>query len=328
VLIPAGDCNWGTSSLVVPGGIYIKGAGKNATTLRRGASVDQTASLIRFECVQGSAPVALSDIQLIGWGTVGTDDMGVRLERYCTRDFRIFNVKASKFTFAAIDINGYDSNLPPRGVIYNNEIFNNYTSGRNNLGYGVAVYGNNTNGNLADVLGSQNAVYVENNVFSGNRHSIASNSAASYVFRYNTVTTSEMVKNWGQVDAHGTTTSWGYSKSTFSWEIYNNSFLSTTTNGTGRAIFLRGGDGVVFNNTFGANVNPDTTLTLELGCAGSYPVTDQTRSAYVWGNNINNVGVYNDGGDCTQYLKQSRDYYIGARAGYTPYTYPHPMRSL
>ncbi|MGB8856618.1 MAG: hypothetical protein WCC58_08105, partial [Burkholderiales bacterium] len=330
VLIPAGDCNWGTSSLNVPGGIYLKGSGKTATTIRRGGSVPTTSSLVRFQCAAGSAPVALSDMQLVGWGTLGTDDMGVRLENSCVRDFRIFNSKFSKFTFAAIDINGEGGSQLPKGVIYNNEIVNNYTVGRNNLGYGVVVYANNQGGDVGAVLGSAETVFVEDNVFSGNRHSIAANSGARYVLRYNSLTQTNETKNWGQVDAHGSgNPCCGTVNSTFAWEVYNNKFLSAITDGgTGWAMFMRGGDGVVFNNTFASGLVQGVGITVETGCTGSYPAAGQTRSAHVWGNSHNVMRIYSSGGDCNVFFQQNRDYFLAARPGYTPYAYPHPARSI
>jgi hypothetical protein len=327
VLIPAGDCNWGTASLIIPGGVSLKGAGRDATLIRRGGPVGAVASLLRYECAAGSAPVAVSNLQLIGWGKLGSDDMGLRLEKFCTQDFRIFENKFSKFTFAAININGEGAVKPPRGAIYNNEIVNNYTSGRESLGYGIAMYANNQPGNLAAVLGSSEAVFIEDNIFSGNRHSATSSAAARYVFRYNKITTTNEVQDWGQVDAHGTTSA--ASKSAFSWEIYNNTFLSSITDGgTGWAVFLRGGDGVVFNNTYDRNVQSGIGLTLEKGCtSGIYPVADQIRTVHIWSNSLDRVHFYAGDGDCTQFFKENREYFFAARPGYTPYTYPHPQRS-
>jgi outer membrane biosynthesis protein TonB len=328
VLIPAGDCSWGASTLKAPGGINLKGAGKTATTIRRSASVaGWNYPLVWFDCsINPSYPVSVSDITFVGYGTLGVDDTGVVLAKAC-QDFKIANNSFSKFTFGALNINGAGATRLQRGVIYNNEIVNNYLVGRGNLGYGVSVYGGNQSGDLSAVLGSRDAVFIENNVFRGNRHSVASSTAGRYVFRYNTVTTSNEVKNWGQIDAHGTTSSGQLT--TFSWEIYNNSFLSAITDGgTGWALFLRGGDGVVFNNTYAAGVQSGVGLTLEQGCGGvSYPVAGQIRSAHIWGNSVNATRIYSDGGDCTPFLQQNREYFFAARPSYTPYVYPHPLRS-
>jgi hypothetical protein len=324
VLIPAGDCGWGGSTLQLPGGIYLKGAGNTATTIRRSAPVaDWTHSLVWFDCsINPSSPVALSDMNLVGYGTLGTDDTGVVLSNACI-DFRVFNNKFSKFTFAALNVTGDGVARLQRGAIYKNEFTNNYTIGRGNLGYGVAVYGNSQTGPLN--LGTQDAVFVEDNAFIGNRHSVASNAGARYVFRYNTLTQTNETQDWGQIDAHGNT---GAGNGTFSWEVYNNTFLSAITDGgTGWAMLMRGGDGVAFNNTFASGLTQAVGLTVETGCGGSYPVVDQTRSAYIWGNSQNAVQIYSDSsGDCTPFFAQGRDYFFAAKPGYVPYTYPHPLQ--
>jgi hypothetical protein len=321
--IPAGDCNWGVSSLSVPAGIYLKGAGSGTTILRRGGSTIASNSMIRFQCAT-TAPIALSDIELVGLGTIGTDDMGVRVENGCVQNFRIFNNKISKFTFAAIFINGEGTNNLPKGVIYNNEIFNNYTLGRGTYGYGVSIGANGQQGTLA--LGTGDAVFVENNVFYGNRHSVTSNYGGRFVARYNTLTQTDVTKNWGQIDAHGYTGIIGYG--TFSWEIYNNNFVSNiTAGGSGWAMLLRGGNGVVANNVIPSALS--LGLTTENDCAsGVYPVFSQTTSAYFSANSPNNiVKKYPTDAACASYLQLNRDYFYAARPSYTPYTYPHPLRN-
>jgi hypothetical protein len=91
-------------------------------------------------------------------------------------------------------------------------------------------------------LGNSNAVYIENNTFScnGEHEVIDSENGGRYVVRYNTFTGGCSV---GMHDV----ASGGNSRSILSWEIYNNSF-SYTFPVTG-AVRLRGGTGVVFNNT-------------------------------------------------------------------------------
>jgi hypothetical protein len=236
----------------------------------------------------------------------------------------------SKFTFGAIDIDGTGVSQVPRGVIYNNEIINNYTTGRGNIGYGVVLYANNQGGDIATTLGSTETVFIEDNIFVGNRHSVAANAGARYVLRYNSLTQTNETKNWGQVDAHGSgNPCCGDMKSTFAWEIYNNKFLSAITDGgSGWTLFMRGGDGVVFNNTFAAGLVQAVGLAVETGCTGGYPAIGQTRSAHVWGNSHNSVKLYAGNGDCNPYFQQNRDYFLAGRPGYTPYTYPHPARNI
>ena len=89
-------------------------------------------------------------------------------------------------------------------------------------------------------LGGANAVYVEDNVFSATQHSnaIDANYGGAYVFRYNTVTDT-------YIEAHSLQ---GDHRATRRWEIYNNTFRQVSR-GMWTPVFLRGGTGVVFNNT-------------------------------------------------------------------------------
>jgi hypothetical protein len=89
-------------------------------------------------------------------------------------------------------------------------------------------------------LGSGNAVYVENNTFVltvfGN--AMDANYGGRYVFRYNTVTDA-------YIEAHSVQ---GLNRAVRSWEIYNNTF-NQISRGMWVPMMLRGGTGVVFNNT-------------------------------------------------------------------------------
>jgi hypothetical protein len=267
----------------------------------------------------------MSDINIVGRGLLGTDDVGVVLYGAC-QDFRIFNNKFTQNTFGGLFVFGEGVARQQRGVIYNNSFIKNYTTNRGTNGYGVSLYANSQ---TDTAFGTQDAVYIENNVFTGNRHSIASNSGARYVARYNSFTTDNEVKNFGQLDAHGPGNPGNTGGGTASWEVYNNSFLSTINDGgTGWAMSMRGGDGIVFNNTFASGYVQAIGLTVETGCpGGTYPVPGQTRSLYIWGNNVNAVRPYDfQGGNCDAYFIQGRDYFLAAKPGYTPYTYPHPLR--
>ena len=97
-------------------------------------------------------------------------------------------------------------------------------------------------------LGTGKAVYVEDNTFeyakpTTGTGAIDSASGGRYVFRHNTVINTT-------VGTHGTETS-GRLRSVRSYEIYGNTFQNKGKRWVlPRAIFLRGGTGVVFDNTF------------------------------------------------------------------------------
>jgi phosphodiesterase/alkaline phosphatase D-like protein len=124
----------------------------------------------------------------------------------------------------------------PSGVIDHNTFINGRI-----LVYGDLNGGSQFWGEPSKVGKGDGVVYVEDNNFSdtniGNVNVIDANAGGRYVFRNNTVVDSI-------VEAHSLQ---GNGRATRSWEIYNNTF--TTTRDRFAAIFVRGGSGVVFNNT-------------------------------------------------------------------------------
>lgn len=312
VVIPAGNCDWGANQLTVTAGITVKGAGRDATILRRTADVPVNTYLIKFDCTNG-AQAKFSDMTLMGANMPDTQDRGLGLIGGCV-DFVVYNAKFTQFVFAGIEIRGL---ARQRGVIYNSQFINNFNSTVNNLGYGIVVFGDGTWPALQ--LGSANAVYVEDNYMFGNRHQIAANNGAQYVFRHNVAIATDLTKNFPQVDAHGLSSS---DRGTRSWEVYNNTFSAQLSAGN-RAyagVGMRGGDGVVFNNTYGSNILTPVSLILEDEPCGTYPVLDQIRQAYI-------SETATTTSQCSLSIAKNRDYFLTTRPGYTPYTYPHPLRA-
>jgi hypothetical protein len=311
VKIPAGDCNWGTQQLNVPGGVYLQGAGKDVTILRRVGSVSESAYLIKYDCTNGRRAI-LTDMTLIGNGNGSIHDKGLGLLNGCV-DFKVANNKFTKFIFAGIYIQGA---IKQRGVIYKNDFIDNYSNDLRNLGYGVAVYGDSTWPALE--LGTQNAVFVEDNYMKGNRHHIASNNSSRYVFRYNTVIANDLTKDFAMTDAHGKSSSPTGSRS---YEIYKNNYSAQLSSGMEyTSVGIRGGDGVIFDNTVASNIKYPVTLEIEGSTCGTYPAVGQIRQAWIW----NSGAITNH---CSSSIQLNRDYFTTAKSGYVPYTYPHPLRS-
>ena len=320
VRIPAGTCSWGAQQLDIDGGIHLRGAGKNATIIRRIGRTPEAARLIKFDCSNGKRAV-FSDMTLMGNGMTTAWESGLGL--YKCVDFKVFNSKFTGFTFAAVFVEGSNAQ---RGVIYHNEFIDNYSPLIKNVGYGVKVDGDDTWTPLE--LGTQNAVFVEDNYFSGNRHNISSLAAAKYVFRYNKVVATDLVKDYAMVDAHGKASGRRGSRS---WEIYNNLYSANLTRGTERtAIGIRGGDGVAFNNTMVGNIGRPIELWAEGFACGTYPGPDQIRSAYFWHNTTRGVYAEANGisNTCTDSIKLGRDYFTTRKPGYRPFIYPHPLRGM
>jgi hypothetical protein len=93
--------------------------------------------------------------------------------------------------------------------------------------------------------GTNNGVFVEDNTFDydlSQGNCMDSQYSAIYIFRFN-------VAIGCPIEAHSPQNGFGAR----SWEIYNNS--STPGNNSGMATFLRGGTGIVFNNSFAPGWN-------------------------------------------------------------------------
>lgn len=319
--IPAGDCNWGTAQLNIKAGVYLHGAGQDNTIIRRVGNVPNTAYLIAYDCSNGLR-ADVSEMTLVGNANGSIQDKGLGLLNGCI-DFKVYNSTFKNFIFSALYVG---ESAIQRGVIYKNNFINNFSANLMNLGYGVVVYGNGTWPAIS--LGTQNAVFVEDNYFSGNRHNIASNNGSIYVFRYNTVVGQDPAKDFAMADAHGLSSS---PRGSRSYEIYNNNFSTNISGGLQRtAIGIRGGDGVIFNNTATASISRTVELMTEGFSCGTYPGADQIRSLYIWNNSSNASNGYTTNGidnECPASIGLNRDYFLSAKPGYSPYTYPHPSRS-
>ena len=311
IFIPAGSANWGTEhNLKVFGGITIIGEGKNRTIIKRSQS--STNPLITFECINGLQSEVYDigfignffkeDIELYENGTLKrniTLSQGLGFLEGC-QDFKVANCSFEGFGNCAICIrDNKDNTTTQRGVVYENEFLDNFYSEVKNYGYGVVVYGDNVwpydpnpTTRPEPILGTINAVYVEDNFFSGNRHCIASNNASKYVFRYNTVKYTLPVINYAMVDAHGESSAFFGEVPTgsLSYEIYENSFEVNTPEReqvAGRAIGIRGGDGVIFNNKISDKIHRNISLTKE---HKNYKIprcnTNQYETTHlnIWGN--------------------------------------------
>lgn len=198
--------------------------------------------------------------------------------------------------------------------------------------YGGQLYGSNDpNATFPQPLGTSDAVFFEDNVISVTSsgtpaHFIASNSWSKYVVRHNTFNYKASL--WDIVDAHGYCEVQGRGSAT--WEIYNNIFNLCPT--IDRVIHLRGGNGVVYNNTFTGYIPKlPISLTNYSSCrppcvqpvCTTYPCKDQINNSYFW-NNTTGSGAVDPTVDCST-VGLNRDYFTTPMPGYVPYTYPHPL---
>lgn len=198
--------------------------------------------------------------------------------------------------------------------------------------YGVMVsrgsYSEEWEEDISKVLGhyTNYTVFIEDCYFEKWRHCVASNHGAHYVFRHNTI---QYDFSYGSLDAHG----WGYILDsrvlvgTRAIEVYENQILDPLgyVGGVKDAIYIRGGGGVIFNNTV-TGYTKWAYLTQE---AWDEVSKCQVKDVWVWNNNIpqscQEIYVVNDPNK--NQIIEGRDYFRHAPHTFTYelYPYPHPL---
>lgn len=328
--LPAG-CFEMKKVLAIPEGISVAGAGVTRTILFRPAPrpEDTPLSFIRVAGTNAHGSSRISGIAFVNVAYAGdaAPDMGIEIED--CQDFRVDNCYFEGFGSSAVRVIG-----DARGVIDHCTFVENYKPAIENLGYGVGV----THDDEWDdemKLGTAEATFVEDCTFVGCRHAVTSNAGAHYVFRYNLVMGSVISH---PVDAHGP--GYGSMRGTRCVEIYANTIRdpchSPDTGEVGDrptdvAVLMRGGGGVIFDNTFHGYLKP-IELVLEFGAPaelrGSYPWQDQVHDLWIWDNRDEKgprVPEVNGYDKSREYILLNRDYFTRAKPGYMPYTYPHPL---
>ncbi len=245
VLIPAGTAIWTTQVTVdTPKAIVIQGAGIDKTVIVDNVSKQggKPASILlaiklalgkKFRLTGMTFQGMAQDTEVYNKGTVYLSGNA--------HDFRLDHLKFDKPGTSAVRYSGalwglvdhcyFDlSNFKQGNVIWHET-------------WGGHSYGD---GSFADdlALGTERAIYIEDSTFVGPGRAgagvVDSFAGGRFVFRYNTVTNDNL-------GTHGTESS-GRLRSVRSYEIYNNTFTASTL--VFCAIYLRGGTGVIFNNTF------------------------------------------------------------------------------
>jgi hypothetical protein len=165
-------------------------------------------------------------------------------------------------------------------------------------------------------------VFVEDCYFLRNIHGIASNNGSRYVFRYNQVY--DCLNRSQGADAHGL--EFGSLRGSRSYEIYENYISNSSAAFSG--IWIRGGDGVIFNNEI---INASNGILLSNttqypGNSFTYPVTDQIRELYAWGNTKDSIPCGTVVLNGHEHLIQlNRDFFYSEMSNYVPYKHPHPL---
>ena len=322
VKVPAGHCVWDHGEyLELNSGIKVKGSGVGITKIERSFTTGKF--MFHVDCSNG-LPIEISNFTLIGKNDAESKDGGIRLNNGCV-DFKIHNNQFINFSREGIMV--WDKNnvnkKHVKGVIYENEFFMDIFYGHG--GYGVNVTDDGIHQSPV-IWGSENFVYIEDNYFTGTKHAVASNGSAKYVFRHNTVIDNHFDHH--SVDAHGGSHPY-YWRGTQAVEIYENYLERNYTAKSFSEIMVRGGEGVIFNNTLVGKVRWPISMKVE-NFGGPCPdsptyVLDQPNNIYIWDNENGPVRVVSH---CSPLVIEDLHYFLYKRPGYEPYTYPHPLRSI
>ncbi|MGO9138327.1 MAG: CFI-box-CTERM domain-containing protein [Syntrophales bacterium] len=230
VIIPAGSCTWNTQ-VNVNKAITVKGAGPTSTRLTL---------VTAKECFY----VTSSNTRITGIGFTTTDTHTAYHVLF--QGVANFQTDNCSFTAPSNGVGGIFI-LGIRGTYTNGVIHNNaFTNGK------IAVSGDNAaNDSIPNTnpigLGTDDAVYVENNTFYSAYPLLDGNYGNRTVFRYNDIIFSN-VNGYYIFEQHSI--QGNISVGTRKFEIYNNLISGTA------AYFgmVRGGTGVIFNNYAAAGV--------------------------------------------------------------------------
>ena len=214
-------------------------------------------------------------------------------------------------------------------------------------------------------FGDDRFIFIEDCLFENyttySRHTVCSDgSGGRYVVRHNTFIANYPGNQPDYIDAHGDGCH-GLGSGARGGEIYANTFLGTK-NGVSRDIVIRGGQWLIYDNSFttlgwtvspmffteyrawSANCfqsqfpslcNPDIPKCVTSADFDKwYPLPGQIQGTYVWNNlygGINQTPYVVNENYIRTYIQENREYWVSATkpdklAPYTPYTYPHSLR--
>ncbi len=258
VIIPPGTCTWTSPTntpavLIHQKAITLQGSGPEATIINDSTGTSWGDYALQVNGIAGK-PFRITGIYLINAGGGGISITGTAM------DWRVDHCGFSSPSFwTAIFVNGYSY-----GVVHDCSFLNSRVLPID--GDGHAAWKRPLN------LGGSAAVFVESCQFEWNSlgNSIDSNHGGRYVFRFNRV-----MNNY--LEAHSLQNNiadapYGFARATRSYEIYHNEFEAVDNNPAHTnwvAVFLRGGTGVVFNNSVENRGGPPYSL---------FGVVDNVRS--------------------------------------------------
>jgi hypothetical protein len=324
--IPAGTFDWNSQTVTIPNKVSIIGVGAEKTILRQ----TKAAPFNQMFYFEGTSNTRISGIYFKGLVTAPDHEMdGSAIGILNSIDFRVDHCKFTDFPDAAINVVNDGLSTRTYGVIDHNDIDNPYkiTYG-GDWGYGIVVVTYNDNlwdndlthflGRYSDIPLGFVSVYVENNVFSNCRYATAGNEAGWYCFRYNTVNLCpNYFDAWAKagIDVHAGADEYNGARGL---EAYSNTF-NYVADYAQQAFKLRGGGGVIWNNTIHVDVS---YWLIDEGLARDNKHT--VYQMYMWDNTGGTI-------DKDSYYKENVQYFLRAPTQaqdgftYVPYQYPHPL---
>src|SRR5437762_1910826 len=243
ITIPAGWFTWNTTVTVSGKAVTLQGAGSSVSHITDqgsgGAALNVTCTATNFVRVTGlefikSIAHASGMIQFDSGTSHSLDEVGFRID-HCRINFPTTGGRGIYvyWIFGLIDNNSFVVGGPGSQQVISID------------GSSIGSDGGFTPWTRPLTLGSEHALYIEDNTFDytlndQSEDSIDAYSGARLVIRHNTFLSCTQ-------GFHGTDS--GNNRSAHSFEVYNNTYTNISTH-TIRALTVRGGTGVVYNNTY------------------------------------------------------------------------------
>jgi hypothetical protein len=350
LVCPAGSWSWSNVD-VNNHNITLQGAGIGKTNISITAAGGFEAPATNTKAFR------LTGFTLTSTANFGTEEGFAMLRVYGGKGWRIDHNRFNQYS----DFISYDGGNAiytigdVAGLIDHNDFEQGGGSGCMHASVYVSSGSVATNWSLpaGQISAFNHVLFIEDNYFfspgacsAHNPHAVYG-TGGIYVFRHNEI-------HGLNQDSHGFCATQG----TREYEVSNNTWIAVPGNTLYAILHPRGGTGVMYNNTWSGasatygywfeeyrtqasppcgSVNYTVpgfgSISSSTSCPSTegYPCAQQigrgqnngSDPLYVW-NNTGTSNILNDGGS---YIQSGRDYFLnqGAKPGYTPYPYPHPL---
>lgn len=351
VQVPAGTCTWDQQTTISDKNVTLQGAGIGNTTIIIETPIEGNWSALRISNTNKPARITGFTFRRV-LSTAGGDVWA----NMVAMDGEHWRVDHCRFEVTGSGARGVYTTS--NGLIDHCE----FEELDDVSTQGVRIYHTNDNWSLPLDLGTARATVIEDSTFrfvSEHDSAVDGCRGTRVVFRHNTVTNTEF-------QLHGLWSCGDDMAGAMSFEVYDNQFIEDMGGEwVSAAITLRGGTGVLFDNTvtglFSTAMHGRNYRSCQDGswglCDGQnpidgnlepngYPCRDQIgRSAdldddgvqdaeplYEWSNTFDGDPaslLIDMCAESIEHIQEGRDYHSATpRPDYTPYVYPHPLALL